>query len=260
MIKIFRKIRQKLLSEKKFSTYLIYAVGEIVLVMIGILLALQVNISNQERKDRILEKEYYKNIKDDLIQDKSRLLAFDSLYKNAEWKILSVIDNLQLSSFNTDSLYSNVSSWMVYIDEFKPNNSTFSEIISSGKLQLFQNKEIKLQLLNLYNYSYPRLEVRQKTNTNFISTLRTIELIDTYRFMSIFDNDNTSITNVNLNNPKLIINHEWLKDKHSEKFLKFENYLNLLRGSYVVITNRFRTIISIIEDLITEIDKELYKE
>ena len=260
MIKFFRKIRQKMLTENKFSKYLLYAIGEIVLVMIGILLALQVNISNQERKDRILEKEYYKNIKDDLIQDKAKLLAFDSLFNSAEGKILNVIDNMQLSSFNTDSLYGNVSSWMVYIDEFKPNNSTFTEIISSGKLQLFQNKEIKLQLLNLYNYSYPRLEVRQKTNTNFISTLRTVELMDTYRFMSIFDNDNTSITNVNLNNPKLIINHEWLKDKNSEKFLEFENYLNLLRGSYVVITNRFRMIIVLIEDLIIKLENEINNE
>jgi len=43
MIKFFRKIRQKLLSENKFSKYLIYAIGEIVLVVIGILIALQIN-------------------------------------------------------------------------------------------------------------------------------------------------------------------------------------------------------------------------
>lgn len=257
MIRFFRKIRQKSLSKNKIVKYLLYAFGEIVLVVIGILIALQVNISNQERKDRILEKEYYENIKDDLIQDKARLIAFDSLYSSAEKKILNVIDNMQLSSFNADSLYSSVSAWMLYIDEFKPNNSTFTEIISSGKLQLFQNKEIKLQLLDLYNYSYPRLEVRQKTNTQFISTLRTIELMDTYRLMSIFDNDNFEMTNVNLNNPKLIIDHQWLKDKKSEKYLKFENYLNLLRAAYVVISNRYRMTIIIIENLITQLEKEI---
>jgi hypothetical protein len=50
MIKFFRKIRQKLLSENKFSKYLIYAIGEIILVVIGILIALQVNNLNQEKK------------------------------------------------------------------------------------------------------------------------------------------------------------------------------------------------------------------
>ena len=52
MIKFFRKIRQKLLNENRFSKYLVYAIGEIVLVMIGILLALQVNNWNELRKKK----------------------------------------------------------------------------------------------------------------------------------------------------------------------------------------------------------------
>src|SRR5210317_287504 len=63
MIKFFRKIRQKLLSENKFSKYLIYAIGEIILVVIGILIALQVNTVNQ---NRLIEKKisnYLKEIK-----------------------------------------------------------------------------------------------------------------------------------------------------------------------------------------------------
>lgn len=59
MIKFFRRIRKQLITENlptgqagKFSKYLLYAIGEIVLVMIGILLALQVNNWNEERKDR----------------------------------------------------------------------------------------------------------------------------------------------------------------------------------------------------------------
>jgi phage terminase large subunit GpA-like protein len=50
MIKFFRRIRQKLLSENRFSKYLIYALGEIVLVVIGILIALQINNWNQEQQ------------------------------------------------------------------------------------------------------------------------------------------------------------------------------------------------------------------
>ena len=57
MIKFFRKIRQKLLTENKFSKYLLYAIGEIILVVIGILIALQINNWNENRKDRIIEKE-----------------------------------------------------------------------------------------------------------------------------------------------------------------------------------------------------------
>lgn len=55
MIKFFRKIRQQLLSENKFKKYLLYAVGEIVLVVIGILIALQINNWNELKKDRLKE-------------------------------------------------------------------------------------------------------------------------------------------------------------------------------------------------------------
>lgn len=56
MIKFFRHIRQKLLSESKFSKYLFYAVGEIILVVIGILIALQINNWNEGRKRQNLDR------------------------------------------------------------------------------------------------------------------------------------------------------------------------------------------------------------
>ena len=52
MIKLFRKIRQKLLAENKISKYLIYAIGEIILVVIGILIALQINNWNESNKEK----------------------------------------------------------------------------------------------------------------------------------------------------------------------------------------------------------------
>ena len=55
MLKFFRKIRQNLLTENKFSKYFIYAIGEIVLVVIGILIALAINNANQ--KSNLKEKE-----------------------------------------------------------------------------------------------------------------------------------------------------------------------------------------------------------
>lgn len=59
MIKFFRKIRQKILVENKFSKYLAYAFGEILLVVLGILIALQVNTWNQNRQRSELEKRYF---------------------------------------------------------------------------------------------------------------------------------------------------------------------------------------------------------
>ena len=72
MIKFFRKIRHKLLTENKFSKYLIYAIGEIVLVVIGILIALQINNNNELRK----EKETANILAFSLIQDLQKDVEF----------------------------------------------------------------------------------------------------------------------------------------------------------------------------------------
>ena len=73
MIKFFRRIRQQLLTENKFSKYLIYAIGEIVLVVIGILIALQINNFNEQRKDSEKEQVVLKQLKEDYETDLNQL-------------------------------------------------------------------------------------------------------------------------------------------------------------------------------------------
>jgi len=69
MIKFFRKIRQNLISEGKTTNYLKYAFGEIVLVVIGILIALSINNWNEKRKIEKMGKEYIREIYTDLTND-----------------------------------------------------------------------------------------------------------------------------------------------------------------------------------------------
>ncbi|MBO6792372.1 MAG: hypothetical protein JJ895_00585 [Balneolaceae bacterium] len=63
MFKFFRRIRQNLLSDNKITKYLIYSIGEIVLVVIGILIALQVNNWNEDRKELVIEQQILKQLK-----------------------------------------------------------------------------------------------------------------------------------------------------------------------------------------------------
>ncbi len=93
MIKFFRKIRQKLLSENRFNKYLIYAFGEIILVVIGILIALQINNwneSNQNRKkvDKLLVK-----IQKDIKTDISQIQRLTEYYRNKDSIILLVLND-----------------------------------------------------------------------------------------------------------------------------------------------------------------------
>jgi hypothetical protein len=257
MIKFFRRIRKRLLVDAKFKKYFVYAIGEIFLVVIGILIAVGIGEWRTEIKKENERIAYYHGIQFDINQDKIRIATLDKLYKTAESGIIREIDEMQLKSYNQDSLYSNVSAWMIYVVDFSPHNSTFTEIVSSGKLHLIKNKELKSKILNLYNNLYPDLLSRQKANNEFIRVLRTIELMDIYRWMSILDNDDINSTNVVLKNPKAEIKHEWLTNKQSAKYLKFENYLNVLRAAYLNMISRFQTINAQQDELMTIIDKEL---
>lgn len=69
MLKFFRKIRQQLITENRVSKYLLYAIGEIALVVIGILIALSVNNWNEERKSKIKVDTFKEKIISDLIKD-----------------------------------------------------------------------------------------------------------------------------------------------------------------------------------------------
>jgi hypothetical protein len=71
MLKFFRKIRQNLLMENKTRKYLTYAVGEIVLVVIGILIALQINNWNEQRKTNAITHLYYNQLLEDFEKDKN---------------------------------------------------------------------------------------------------------------------------------------------------------------------------------------------
>ena len=89
MIKFFRKIRQKLLMENKTAKYFKYAIGEIILVVIGIVIALQINNSNELRKDKNEEALILSDLKEDLTATR---LNFIETIKNQEKMILSSRD------------------------------------------------------------------------------------------------------------------------------------------------------------------------
>lgn len=84
MLRFFRQFRQRLLTENRFSKYLLYAMGEIVLVVVGILIALSINNLNQERLASINEKELLSNIVEDLKYDHEILHELIQQSKNKQ--------------------------------------------------------------------------------------------------------------------------------------------------------------------------------
>jgi hypothetical protein len=128
---------------------LIYAIGEIILVVIGILIALQINNNNELNKQRAKEVQFLKNLKSDLIFEESELERYigirESIVNSAQIALEHFngkpVENIQMFNFHTF----NVGIWQ----EFQRNNNTFLELLNSGNLTIISNDSIKNGLLNL---------------------------------------------------------------------------------------------------------------
>ena len=146
MIKLFRKIRQNLIMENKTSKYFKYAIGEIILVVIGILIALQINNWNEIRKDNDKEQQILKQLteeyKSNLLQLEQKI-AHRKKIINAGNKVLDFID--KPLNVNTDSLYSQLNV-LIGNPTFKPIQNN---LINSGDILLIKNKKLN-QLLTTW--------------------------------------------------------------------------------------------------------------
>jgi hypothetical protein len=143
MIKIFRNIRKKLLAESKASKYIIYALGEIVLVVIGILIALQVNNWNEFRKDRIKEQVVLQQLKKEYISNLEQLeskIEIRNILINSSKKILSYIDHQKYTPADSIFFYMSKGNYRPTYDPIK------NDLITSNKLALIRNDRLRALL------------------------------------------------------------------------------------------------------------------
>ena len=152
MIHLFRKIRKELIKGNRTTQYLRYAIGEIILVMIGILLALQVNNWNENRKDKIIEQEYLNRLQLDIGKDHATLLFSKEL---ADERIHQV-EILSNAVQHPDSLFTNTSeiiesiekvTWLSYLPLSK---IVFNELQTSGNMTLIESKALREKLATYY--------------------------------------------------------------------------------------------------------------
>ena len=131
MIKIFRKIRHNLLSENKFSKYFLYAIGEILLVIIGILIAIQINNKNTKRIEKEVFESNLQYVLEDIEKDKTDLLEIKERREIVENQIKYILnavkENRPLTSLE---MLSNLGifNWQYY----HRNNTGFERILTSN--------------------------------------------------------------------------------------------------------------------------------
>lgn len=158
MIHFFRRIRQGLLSQNRFSKYLLYAIGEILLVVIGILIALGINNWNENQKTEEKIKQFLISLKSELSNDLTEIdVVTDAQVARSnritQAIVLSNTPNAK-SIILTDSIK--------YFDPgsnftFFPTVGSYNAANNAGLIDNISNEELKRSILDLYEHLYPRV-------------------------------------------------------------------------------------------------------
>ena len=185
MFRFFRAIRSKLLSSGKISNYLAYAVGEIILVVIGILIALQINNLNNDWKDRRKEAAYLKEIRSNLVQDSISLqgvITFNKMKSQVVKNLMSIYADT-MSNQERFQIFTDNSHKFVNYDMFVPVNTGFSNLLSAESIDLIRDDSLKIQLTDYYNYDFEGgiqeriIQMNRKVSDNYYYRFMTREYV-----------------------------------------------------------------------------------
>lgn len=149
MIKFFRNIRQNLLMENKTTKYFKYAVGEILLVIIGILIALSINGWNEDRKLAIEEQSLLKDLKQEMdlnLKTLEIVIAQHEESLEAAEEIIKLFEDRDAFNKMPAETFAELSWKMEKNSTYDPQNGILNSLINSGRLSLFSNKELKYLL------------------------------------------------------------------------------------------------------------------
>ena len=264
MINFFRKIRQNLLSEGKTGKYLKYAIGEIVLVVLGILIALQINTWNKNRQDRKQEQQILVQLlneyENNLIQLNQKILIRNGIvssslkllkYKNDE------MQNIVVDSFNFHL------SRLFWRPTFDPELGVSTELTSSGKLYLLTNASLRNEITSFPSF-LGELGEEEKVIFNQVEEQLTPFVMEHYQFGKIIGemfNDEyikEQVTFVIAEGSNSIINlFPQVDFKPLLHHPDFEDYLALMISNTIYTNEQSEGVKKKIEEIISLINGEL---
>lgn len=251
MIKFFRKVRQKILTENKFSKYVLYALGEIILVVIGILIALQINTWNENRKDQIEEKAILESLVENLniAKKQSELLILEE-----ERLKLGLIGILGINSIQhknatliiTDSLFKSAV-WDLQSDQ--PTFNAYNNLKNTNKLSLIKDKVI--------NEKFTDLEFNLNKLNDILADRLNVHQI---RIDDILENDINFIPLVKYSIPEINIENE-LPNTYYEivEDTRIRNLLGMKLSFTQDVINRRKNVDQEIKELLSLITFKLNK-
>ena len=210
MIKFFRKIRQNQIMENKTGKYFKYAIGEIVLVVIGILIALQINNWNENKKVKTTEIYVLNEVLSNLNEDALILNDIINQRKKAKISVAKMLIYLEKENINKDTLEKDMVNFLTFERYFPINNAY--EILKSKGLQL-SNITLTTKISRYYDYEQKKMNRSIEDVENAILSV----LEDTsgvIRFVeSITLNESVALINYNDENLKKELYREMVSFK-----------------------------------------------
>ncbi|MGB0346628.1 MAG: DUF6090 family protein [Balneolaceae bacterium] len=259
MFRFFRILRKKLLEDGYLNKYFWYAIGEVILVVIGILIALQINNWNVERQVRNEEITYLKNLKADLQKD------IQLLNDNIDYTTDNVESTARLTTMSeqgeVEDLYAFIDDILIVMlsMNFTPNQNTFQEMRSSGKLSIISNEMIKQRLLEL-DEQYIRIEGGESHVKREYEIYLWDEFVNVISWRDYYDLDELrTTTEIIVDRNYVEAYKEELRDQAEEILAnkRFQNGLYLYEFNYRFIRTQFEGAINSINQLIELIDEEI---
>ena len=231
-------------DDNKPMKYARYAIGEIVLVVIGILIALQINTWNEERKTRIIEtktlKEIRANLEMDLVEMNGDIMVMDSINYAGE----VVIDYLE--NHNEPSYAFNYAAQVARINpHFDPNQGGYSLLNSKG-IDIISNDSLRGSISKLYESYYPYYAKYENERITKLNHVILPKFVNYFSIHATEDNYFNSVAEIS--------QKDFLALKNDASFI---NFLNLAISENKMVQNRAQRTSGYINDLIAQIDKEL---
>jgi hypothetical protein len=183
MIKFFRKIRQNLLTENKFSKYLLYAIGEIVLVVIGILIALSINNWNEERKLKSVEIKILQDLKNDIQENIGNLNKGIYQLEIANKDISKVLLMYEQKTPYNDSL---LPAFANFLGQWDPDftYAGFENLKNLG-VNIISNTTLRKQIINLIEVEMDILDNSDMSRIDQMNLVMVLPLMKKYFFRDL---------------------------------------------------------------------------
>ena len=185
MVTLLRKIRRRLLAENRFSKYVLYAIGEIILVVIGILIALQINDWNDQKKKADLEIKILKEIDTNLSFDLEEIREDISLMDSIELAATNIIKYINENDLPSEDFNYNVAKMKV-APHFNPNKSGY-ELLTSKGVEIVVNDSLRMAISDLYESYYPYYAQYEKERITFKSNIIQPFCLDYFSWLNDFD-------------------------------------------------------------------------